>query len=229
MKQSRTWGRATPLLVYLIVVAHGQQTRGQDKAQASLAFNEQQVGPIRGQPANPQLRQRTYHFQASLKRKSCSTAVFSGESFWKIRRRPFLISVCRDSINLNLRPASLKEASRPVPSRLDLGACPRCGQQPVRAPAATVRRLKLKTTEIFDLAAYGDVNAQRSKLRMADCLVMAVTNLILVLDLSIVVLGAGVGGHPALLSPIRQKLEQNQFARPELVMSSLGGVCARAK
>ncbi len=93
----------------------------------------------------------------------------------------------------------------------------------MRAPAATVRRLKLKTTEIFDLAAYGDVNAQRSKLRMADCLVMAVTNLSLVLDLSIVVLGGGVGEHPALLSPIRQKLEQNQFARPELVMSSLGG------
>src|SRR3954451_4940029 len=40
MEQSRTWRRATPLLVYLTVLVHVPQTRGQDKAQASLAFKE---------------------------------------------------------------------------------------------------------------------------------------------------------------------------------------------
>lgn len=40
MKQLRTPRRATPLLVYLIVVVHVSQTRAQDKAQTSLAFKE---------------------------------------------------------------------------------------------------------------------------------------------------------------------------------------------
>jgi len=44
-----------------------------------------------------------------------------------------------------------------------------------------------------------------------------------VLDLSMVVLGGGVGSHPALLDCIRRRLERNEFARPELVISSLDG------
>jgi predicted NBD/HSP70 family sugar kinase len=52
---------------------------------------------------------------------------------------------------------------------------------------------------------------------------MAITNLSLVLDLSLVVLGGGVGGHAALLQAIQRQLERNEFARPQLVLSSLGG------
>jgi glucokinase len=81
----------------------------------------------------------------------------------------------------------------------------------------------MKATEIFDRAAIGDSNAQRLMMNVAHYLAMAITNLSLVLDLSIVVLGGGVGEHPALLEAIQRKLEGNEFARPHLVMSSLGG------
>jgi predicted NBD/HSP70 family sugar kinase len=52
---------------------------------------------------------------------------------------------------------------------------------------------------------------------------MAITNLSLVLDLSLVVLGGGVGGHPVLLQAIQRRLERNEIARPQLVLSGLGG------
>jgi len=50
---------------------------------------------------------------------------------------------------------------------------------------------------------------------------MAISNLSLVLDLSLVVLSGGVGRHPALVRAIERRLERNQFARPQLVISSL--------
>ena len=82
---------------------------------------------------------------------------------------------------------------------------------------------KMKATEIFDFAAAGDSNARGLMMSVAHYLAMAITNLSLVLDLSMVVLGGGVGEHPALLEAIRRKLDSNEFARPRLVMSSLGG------
>jgi UDP-N-acetylglucosamine:LPS N-acetylglucosamine transferase len=44
-----------------------------------------------------------------------------------------------------------------------------------------------------------------------------------VLDLSLVVLSGGTGGHPALLQAVQRRLERNQFARPTLVLSDLDG------
>jgi glucokinase len=82
---------------------------------------------------------------------------------------------------------------------------------------------RLKATEIFDRATAGDQRARAFLLGVAEQLAMAVTNLNLVLDLSIAVLSGGVGGHPSLLEAMRRKLERNEFARPQLVMSSLGG------
>lgn len=81
----------------------------------------------------------------------------------------------------------------------------------------------VKATEIFDRANAGDQRAYTLMARVAEQLAMAITNLSLVLDLSLVVLGGGVGNHPALLEAIRRKLDRNEFARPQLVMSSLGG------
>jgi glucokinase len=81
----------------------------------------------------------------------------------------------------------------------------------------------LKATDVFDLAEAGNRRAYDLLQRIADQLVMAVTNLSLVLDLSLVVLSGGVGGHGALLQAMRRKLERNEFARPQLAMSSLGG------
>jgi predicted NBD/HSP70 family sugar kinase len=81
----------------------------------------------------------------------------------------------------------------------------------------------LRATDIFDLAAAGDARGRELLHRAAEHLAMAITNLSLVLDLSLVVLSGGVGGHPALLEAIQKRLERNQFARPRLVTSNLGG------
>ncbi len=81
----------------------------------------------------------------------------------------------------------------------------------------------LRATDIFDLAAAGDRKAREVLNRAAGHLAMAVTNLSLVLDLSLVVLSGGTGGHPALLQAVQRRLERNQFARPTLVLSDLNG------
>jgi glucokinase len=89
------------------------------------------------------------------------------------------------------------------------------GNEPsVHAPLAT---------DIFDLAATGDSVGREILSRVAEQLAMAITNLSLVLDLSLVVLGGGVGHHPGLLRAIEKRLERNQFAKPQLIVSSLKG------
>src|ERR1700677_2425480 len=80
-----------------------------------------------------------------------------------------------------------------------------------------------RPTEIFDLAATGDSVGREILSRVAEHLAMAITNLSLVLDLSLVVLGGGVGYHPGLLRAIEKRLERNQFARPQLIVSGLKG------
>ncbi|HMF74686.1 MAG TPA: ROK family protein [Bryobacteraceae bacterium] len=92
-----------------------------------------------------------------------------------------------------------------------------------RAWTAPAGSAALRATDIFDLAAAGDRQARELLHRTAAQLAMAITNLSLVLDLSLVVLSGGVGGHPSLLEAIQRRLERNQFARPRLVTSSLGG------
>jgi len=81
----------------------------------------------------------------------------------------------------------------------------------------------LRATDIFDLAAGGDARARTILHRAADLLAMAVTNLSLALDLSLVVLSGGVGTHQALLQAVHRRLERNQFARPQLALTTLKG------
>lgn len=81
---------------------------------------------------------------------------------------------------------------------------------------------KLTATAIFNLAAEGNDRAREVLSRTAGFLAMAITNLSLVLDLSLVVLGGGVGSHPALVESTRRALERNEFARPHVVVSRLG-------
>jgi glucokinase len=81
----------------------------------------------------------------------------------------------------------------------------------------------LQATGVFDLAAAGDRKARELLNRAAGHLALAITNLSLVLDISLVVLSGGTGGHPALLQAVERRLERNQFARPTLVLSALGG------
>lgn len=85
------------------------------------------------------------------------------------------------------------------------------------------RRLRsLKATEVFDLAESGNAKASEILKHTAGILAGAISTLGLILDTSLVVLGGGVGDHPALVEATTRILAQNQFARPKLVLSRLG-------
>lgn len=77
-------------------------------------------------------------------------------------------------------------------------------------------------SEIFARASEGNKKACALLERTARHLACAITNLSLILDTSLVVLGGGVGSNPVLLEATRKFIEKNQFARPELVISKLG-------
>src|SRR5215470_5397535 len=80
----------------------------------------------------------------------------------------------------------------------------------------------LKATEIFDLAALGNANASKLLQSSADALASAVTNISLLLNTSLVVLGGTIGNSAPLVKATRQVLEKNDFARPRLEVSTLG-------
>jgi glucokinase len=80
-----------------------------------------------------------------------------------------------------------------------------------------------RATDIFDLAVNGDLAARDCLQSVAEHLAYAITNLSLILDISVVVLSGGVGEHPALLQAVALRLERNQLARAHVVMSSLRG------
>lgn len=81
---------------------------------------------------------------------------------------------------------------------------------------------ELLPTEIFDLAASGDACAQRILHSTAEHLAAAIVNMSLVLDTPLVVLGGGIGSHPVLVEATRKAIARNEFARPEVIASSLG-------
>jgi len=81
---------------------------------------------------------------------------------------------------------------------------------------------KLRPTDIFDLATRGDACAQRILDSTAERLAAAIVNMNLVLDTPLVVLGGGIGGHPVLVEATQKAIARNEFARPEVVSSSLG-------
>jgi len=79
-----------------------------------------------------------------------------------------------------------------------------------------------RPTEIFDLAIRGDRCAVRVLETTSQHLATAIANISLVLDTQLVVLGGGIGGHPALVEATRKALARNDFARPEVVAGGLG-------
>lgn len=79
----------------------------------------------------------------------------------------------------------------------------------------------IKASEIFATAAEGNRVARELLLSAAEHLATAITNMSLVLDMSLVVLGGGVSGEP-LLHATMECLARNEFARPKVVLSSLG-------
>jgi glucokinase len=58
--------------------------------------------------------------------------------------------------------------------------------------------------------------------RTARILADAVTNVCVILNSSLVVLGGRVGTHPALFAATRRIVQRNEFSRPQLAVSSLG-------
>ena len=80
----------------------------------------------------------------------------------------------------------------------------------------------LRATEIFELAADGNATARKLLESSAEILAHAITNIALLLNTSVVVLGGAIGTSEPLLRATREIIEQNDFARPQLVISRLG-------
>ena len=80
----------------------------------------------------------------------------------------------------------------------------------------------LKATEIFDLAARGNADARKLLRSSAHALASAVTNISLLLNTSLIVLGGAIGTSEPLVKATREILEKNDFARPRLEISTLG-------
>jgi glucokinase len=79
----------------------------------------------------------------------------------------------------------------------------------------------LKASEILELGDTGDRVAQEILENTAEFLATAITNMNLILDVPLVVLGGGVA-NDALQKATATYLSNNEFARPKLVLSSLG-------
>jgi glucokinase len=79
----------------------------------------------------------------------------------------------------------------------------------------------LRASDILLLGDKGDRVARELLETSAEHLALAITNMNLVLDVSLVVLGGGVANE-ALRKATASYLSRNEFARPKLVLSSLG-------
>jgi glucokinase len=82
--------------------------------------------------------------------------------------------------------------------------------------------LELRASQIFDLAERGDKRADEILQSTARILADALSMIALMYNPELVVLGGGVGSHPALCSATIQYLQDNDFALPLLRSSSLG-------
>lgn len=75
--------------------------------------------------------------------------------------------------------------------------------------------------KILDLAEKGDLAAERVLQQTARILADAITNICVVLNPSLVVLGGRVGSRPALFKATSRIIEFNEFCRPRVAVSTL--------
>jgi len=94
---------------------------------------------------------------------------------------------------------------------------PGLGQAPGPAPGPN-----LAAPEILALAESGDNQAQTILQQTARILADAITNVCLILNSSLVVLGGRIGSQPALFDATRRIVERNEFCRPRLALTALG-------
>jgi len=87
-------------------------------------------------------------------------------------------------------------------------------------------RRRISVEEILDRAETGDSHASQVLQRTARILADAITNVSVVLNCSLIVLGGRVGSHPALFNATARIIQQNDFCRPRLALSALGGEAA---
>lgn len=81
---------------------------------------------------------------------------------------------------------------------------------------------RLEAAEIFNLAGRSGSPAREVLQQTARILADAITNVCVILNSSLVVLGGRIGIHPALFEATGRILERNEFSRPRLAVSSLG-------
>ena len=75
--------------------------------------------------------------------------------------------------------------------------------------------------KVLDLAEKGDPVAGRILQQTARILADAITNICVVLNPSLVILGGRVGSRPALFKATKQIIECNEFCRPRVAVSTL--------
>jgi len=80
----------------------------------------------------------------------------------------------------------------------------------------------LRATQIFDLAKEGDGRAVGVLRHVARIVANMITDISLLLNVDMVILGGGVGTHPSLCRETDNLLQRNEFARPVLRSSGLG-------
>ena len=82
--------------------------------------------------------------------------------------------------------------------------------------------LAMHVPQIFDLAANGHPIATEVILYTARILSTCLSQVALLLDPELIILGGGVGAHPELCRQTVKLLQQNEFAHPTLKTSALG-------
>lgn len=80
----------------------------------------------------------------------------------------------------------------------------------------------MRATEVLDAAGAGDPVARRILENTALILSHAISNVTLILNPSVIVIGGGVGGNLSLFNRTRELIEKNEIARPKLIQSGLG-------
>ena len=80
----------------------------------------------------------------------------------------------------------------------------------------------LRASQIFDLARDGDAAAVEVIQYAASILADTITDISLLLDPAIVVLGGGVGSHPELCRLTQGLIQKHEVSQPQLRSSSLG-------
>jgi glucokinase len=79
----------------------------------------------------------------------------------------------------------------------------------------------LRASQIFDGATEGDIEAHAVLDRVATILADALTTLTLLINPDLVVIGGGVGSHPALCESVDRLLRQTDFPHPKIYRSAL--------